>query len=264
LSPQNLSTLAVCRRAFGARMAGNLTKECVDAYIERRVAQSARNATINRVTGILARAYRLSKRQPPEIQHLTENNARKGFFERAEFEVVARNLPPDLSDFCRFGYLTGWRKSEISSLRWADLEGDTTIHLRPENSKNREGRSIPIAGELVALLERRRKARVIGDRLSEWVFHRDGRRILEFRKSWAAACKRAGCSKLFHDLRRSAVRDMIRSGVPQSVAMDISGHKTVSMFKRYNITDQRDKAAAFERLGEYHESAAKKVVPMHG
>ena len=122
----------------------------------------------------------------------------------------------------------------------------------------------PIAGELVALLERRRKARAIGDRLSEWIFHRDGRRILEFRKSWSPACKRAGCSKLFHDLRRSAVRDMIRSGVPQSVAMDISGHKTVSMFKRYNITDQRDKAAAFERLGEYHESAAKKVIAMEG
>jgi integrase len=100
--------------------------------------------------------------------------------------------------------------------------------------------------------------------LAEWIFHRDGRQILEFRKSWASACKRAGCSKLFHDLRRSAVRDMIRSGTPQSIAMAISGHKTISMFMRYNVTDERDKAAAFARLGEYHESAAGKVVAMAG
>jgi len=57
---------------------------------------------------------------------------------------------------------------------------------------------------------------------------------------------------------------MIRSGVPQSVAMQISGHKTISMFERYDIVDQRDKAAAFERVREYHESTAKKVVSIAG
>jgi integrase len=155
-------------------------------------------------------------------------------------------------------------------LRWADIENDT-IHLRGEDSKNREPRSIPVTGELIQVIERRRRARAFetpeGEQLSEWIFHREGNgnRIAEFRKAWASACKRAGCpGKLFHDLRRTAVRDLVRSGVPQSVAMDISGHKTISMFKRYNITDQRDKVAAFQHLAEHHEKARKKVVTMVG
>jgi integrase len=270
LSPQNLSALAVARRAFGAKLSDSLTKQDLDRYIEKRIDQGAKNATINRILEKVARAYRLAKLEPPEIQHLSEkNNVRRGFFERAEFDAVASHLPPDVADFAYFGYLSAWRKSEISSLRWADVEADVEgdiIHLRAEDSKNGEGRSIPVAGELLALLERRRKARIVetppGERLAEWIFHRDGRRIVEFRKAWKTACKRAGCSKLFHDLRRTAVRDLIRSGVPQSVAMDISGHKTISMFKRYNITDKRDKAAAIKRLAEYHQSAAKKVVAM--
>jgi hypothetical protein len=55
--------------------------------------------------------------------------------------------------------------------------------------------------------------------------------------------------KLFYDLRRSGVRDMIRSGTRQSVAMSISGHRTASMFARYNITsDQRQGSAEWSEL----------------
>ncbi len=266
-SPQNLSAIRVAARAFGPKMADALTAAHLDSYIERRLREGARNATVNCVTGILGRAYSLAKLEPPEIQHLTEkNNVRKGFFERAEFERVASSLPPDLADFAHFGFLTGWRKSEIASLRWSDLDADA-VRLRAEHSKNREARSVPIAGELVALIERRRRARTVetaeSSRLAEWVFHRGGEPIREFRKSWASACAKAGVAgRLFHDLRRSAVVGMIRSGVPQTVAMAISGHRTTSMFVRYAIASEGDKAAAFERLGQYHERAQRKVVPM--
>jgi integrase len=266
-SPQNLSTLAVARRAFGARMATNLTSECVDDYIRRRLAQGARNASINRVTELLRRAYRLAKLEAPQIRHLSEkDNVRRGFFTAAEFSLVVEKLPDDLKDFCRFAFLTGWRRNEVRSLTWNDIQSDT-VYLRAANSKNREPRSVPISGELIELMERRKQARAVqtkaGVVLAAHVFHRSGEPIGEFRRSWRTACRLAGVpGRLFHDLRRSAVRDMIRSGVAQSVVMEISGHKTVSMFKRYNITDERDKAAAFERLGEYHETAAKKLVPL--
>jgi len=268
-SQQNLSALAVARRAFGSKTAHALTKEAIDRYIEKRIHQGAKPATVNRISEKVRRAFTLAELVPPKIQHLSEKgNVRKGFFEQAEFEAVASHLPPDLSDFARFGFLSSWRKSEIASLRWADVENNV-IHLRAEDSKNREPRSIPVTGELIQVIERRRRARAFetpeGEQLSEWIFHRDGRRILEFRKAWKSACKRAGCpNKLFHDLRRTCVRDLVRAGVPQSVAMDISGHKTITVFKRYNITDQRDKVAAFQHLAEHHEKARKKVVTMAG
>ncbi len=236
----------------------------------------------------------------PFIRHLSEKgNVRQGFFAYPEFKRVVEHLPDYLQDFARFAYITGMRRGEIASLTWTDVD-DGDLRLRAEEAKNGESRGLPLEEELAEVIERRRAARpvkregrvvLVADRL----FHRDGAPIREFRKSWKTACCMAGigslvcrkckgavdaeynCAKckkawkrdelkylgrLFHDFRRSAVRDMVRAGTPESVAMKISGHKTQSMFTRYNIASDADMRQALKATREYREAQAAKVTAM--
>ncbi len=126
---------------------------------------------------------------------------------------------------------------------------------------------MPLSGELWELIERRLGARAYVVRpgtvaWSEYVFHAgDGRQVVDFKHSWASACRAAGCpGKLFHDLRRTAVRDMIRAGVPQSVAMRVSGHRTTSIFLRYDITSEDDKRDALLRMQQHRRAHAMRPV----
>jgi integrase len=110
---------------------------------------------------------------------------------------------------------------------------------------------------LWSLIERRWAARTIEPedgttRLCEFVFHRAGEPIVDFRKVWDGAFKTAKIGRrLFHDLRRTAVRNMVRAGVPQSVAMTISGHKTASMFQRYNVASGTDQVEALKKTAAH-------------
>ena len=162
----------------------------------------------------------------------------------------------------RFAFLTGCRRGEILSLTWADVDRDGgVIRLRPEHSKNRQGRTLAIEGDLKPLIDRRRQARVVtrSDQttgVADLVFHRDGRPIVDFRKAWARACAGAGIApgragRTFHDFRRTAVRNLVRAGVPERVAMSVSGHKTRAVFDRYNIVSEADLRAAMQRQTAY-------------
>lgn len=254
------------REQFGEWRAVELNAEQIDSYIEQRLKEGIRPSTINRNTQLLSQAFKLAIQRKhlataPYIRRLSEaGNARQGFFSDVEFRSVLNNLPQDIADFALFGYLTGWRKGEIRSVRWADVDGDV-VRLLAENSKNGESRIITLEGELAELIERRKLRRQVKRSgtlvLSEFVFHMGGHPIGEFRKRWALATKLAGVpGKLFHDLRRTAVRNMVRAGVPERVAMQVSGHKTRSMLDRYNIVSERDLREAMQRTQTYLVTAA--------
>jgi integrase len=269
-SAQNRSNLKRVTADFGEARAEALTAEKIDDYIERRLADGDAKASINRTTQLLSQCYKLAIERrhlprAPHIRHLSESgNARQGFFSESELAAVISHLPEDLRDFVRFAAATGMRKGECCSLAWGNIEGDV-LTLRGENAKNGESRSVPLVGELSEIIERRNAARQVKEngtaRMVEYIFHRDGQPVSEFRKSWKTACKKAGVSgRLFHDLRRSAVRNMTQAGVPQAVAMKVSGHKTSSMFERYNIVATDDLRTALERTEQYRATAAKEKI----
>ena len=246
------------RDFFGAIPAVDVTEADVDRYITERRKAGKADATINRGTQLLGQALRpfLEKHQrpTPTIRRLREDNARQGFFERGEFEaVIARLNDPDVADFYEWFFYTGMRPKETKSLTWAAFDKETwTLRLHAKDAKTGKGRVIVLAGPLRVIAERRLKARRLDCPL---IFHEDGEALGEFRKRWKRACREAGVQdRRPYDLRRTAVRNLIRAGVPERVAMDISGHRTRAVFDRYNISNEKDVEEAMEKVGAYVQS----------
>jgi integrase len=254
---------------FGAdRAAIDITSDVVTKYVAMRQGQGAANATINRSLAALKRSFSLAERagkvaRRPYIELLEENNARQGFIINAEFIRLREALPADLRDPVEFLYRSAWRVGEMRSLEWSDVK-DGAIRLRSEHSKNKVGRVLPLTRELADIIERARQRR-----LPElpFVFHRDdGSPIGLFRKSWATACKAARLGTvLVHDLRRSAIKNMVDAKVGEKTAMTISGHKTRSTFERYNIVTQEAVTRALEDVSDHlaaQPKTATTVVPI--
>lgn len=150
------------------------------------------------------------------------------------------------------------------ALRWENVDRRAG-EVRLADSKNDEPRSLPLEGKLARIIDRRWAARVVGRRIMPWVFHhRGGRPVAEttVRGWWRDAATGAGYPGLvFHDLRRSGIRNMIRAGVSEPVAMSISGHRSVGVFRRYNITTTADQRRALVQTQEYVETRRTLTVP---
>ncbi len=248
-------------KELGSIVALELTERQIDLYEKKRRAQVA-PATLQCEMAYLKQAFRIAKRKHfvkdiPAIPSISVRNARQGFFEADAFERVVSFLPDDLKDVARFGYYTGWRKQEVIQLEWRYIEEDV-LRLPPELSKNKDGRLLVLIGVLTEIIERRQADRY---ELSPWVFHRSGKQIKRFQRSWKTACIRAGVpDRHFHDFRRTAVRNPTRAGVPEKIAMSITGHKTRAVFDRYNIVNEDDIRQGLERT--FDHLAERRVVPL--
>jgi integrase len=264
---------------FGHLKAHGLRAEQVNKYIVMRQEGDAANATIDRELAALKRMYSLGIQtekifRKPYIRMLRENNVRKGFYEHGEFIALRRALPDYLRPVVTFAYYTGWRREEILSLQWKQVDlANKSVRLDPGTTKNGDGRIIFLEGEpleaLIGQSEKRKHVHLPNEGspvlLCPYVFHRNGKPIRDFRDAWAKACEATGLTgRLFHDFRRTAVKNMVDAGVPERVAMAISGHKTRSMFDRYHIVPPADLQTAASRIWAHAESKAERltVVPL--
>ena len=223
----------------------------------------------------------------PYFRMLEERNVRKGFVKDSEYirlaETTAKEetakLRPWLRGMFESGWSYGWREDEIRRLRANQFDQMARIILlEPGETKNDVPRQTPPMDETIYQLI---CACTVGKSPEDFIFTRDdGKPIKDFRVAWWKACVAAGvgkfvCSKcgemakdkkclscggrreykglLFHDLRRTGVRNMIRNGISEKVAMIISGHKTRNVFDRYNITSYEDLAKAGDKIREGRE-----------
>jgi integrase len=230
---------------------------------------------INRELTVLKRMFSLAIQagklvHKPHFPMLRENNVRAGFFEREQYLAVQKHLPTSMQPVVTFAYVTGWRiNSEVLPLQWrqVDLKAGE-VRLDPGTTKNLEGRVFYLTSELKELLKGQRKA---ADRIQrrkgmivQHVFFHDvptksgdvgfwsGNAIAPsgFYHAWCRARIVAGCpGSIPHDFRRTAIRNMVRAGIPERVAMKLSGHKTRSVFDRYNVVSDGDLREASNKLG---------------
>ena len=256
---------------FGGRRMSTMTTVDVRAYIAARMEEGAAAATINRELAALKRMFSLAVQAGkllvrPYIPMLREDNTRAGFFEQHEFEAIRSQLPAHLRPIITFAYFTGWRvRSEVLSLEWRHVDRRAgVIRLDPGTTKNHEGRVLPYQAipELETLIEEQWKAKgQLETKLRQIVssvFSRDGHPIRDFHKVWQRAAKAAGHpGRIPHDFRRTAVRNLVRAGVSEHTAMKITGHKTRSVFDRYDIVTESDLAGALDQLSSFHAQGGK-------
>jgi integrase len=240
----------------------SINTETSRAFARKRLAEGAGNATINRSLACLRRMLRIAHEESriqfvPKIRLLKEPPARKGFLELEKFEELVGPLPTHLRPLILFLYWCGVRLGEAQQIEWSQVDLDARIiRLEDDQTKNAEARIVPLPAVVVMTLKEitPKVGRVFDD--------------TNLRTEWQKACAAWGLGTreiikpkkkgqhqwykyrglIVHDLRRSAIRNLVNAGVPERVAMRISGHKTRDVFDRYHIVSADDVTRAMQRV----------------
>jgi len=230
--------------------------------VATRREEGAANGTINRELACLKRMFKLAVQSTPakvaripHIPMLEEHNVRSGFFSHEEYLAVRAGLPDYAQVAVSIAYYTGLRIGEVLGLKWSQVDlGEGKLSLTPLQTKTETSRVVYLPPDLHRVLLEAKRRHEASYPASPWVCQRHGERLLEIKRCWKRACRRMGLEgRLVHDFRRTAVRNMTRAGIPEKVAMAISGHKTRSVFDRYNIVNETDLKGAAKALATYYE-----------
>lgn len=239
-----------------------ITTDTSRAFAEKRKADGVGTAMVNRSLSCLRRMLRIAHEDNklqfvPKIRLLKEPPARKGFLPPEKFNELVGLLPTHLRPLVTFLYYCGVRVNEARQIEWPQVNLDARlIRLEEEQTKTEEARVVPLPSVLVSML------RDVEPKTGR-VFSDVNLRV-EFEKA-CAACGLGTRTKvependdgyawykyrglLLHDLRRSAVRNLRKAGVSETVIMKISGHKTAEVFRRYNIVSTDDLSTAMRTL----------------
>jgi integrase len=245
---------------FGGKLLRTINAADVKTFAAERLKAGAKPGEINRELAIVRRAFRLAvdgekyHGRVPKIRMLQEHNVRTGFFDDERLTAVRDRLPAALRPVVTFAYVSGWRvQSEILPLEWRHVDRQKgEVRLDPGSTKNGAGRVFPFTDDLRTLFDeqwKQHQAMKLANTLCPYVFQRNGKRIRDFRAAWESACTGGGYpGRIPHDLRRSAVRNMERRGLSRSVAMQLTGHKTEAVYRRYAITSEADLREGVDRL----------------
>ena len=241
---------------FGGMVADRVTSDHLQSYIRERLAAKAATSTVNHeLTVFKAMFNHGAKADPPKIlrvprfpEKLREPNPRSGFVTDEQYAALQAK--------CKYGWLRallgvaynfGFRKAELLGLRVSQIDLKArTLHLLPGTTKNDQGRAVVMTDEVFKLISECVKDKRPGDAVFTWA---NGKPVTDFRRTWRTLAKNAEMPGLYlHDMRRTAVRNMVRAGISKHVAKRISGHTTDSIFDRYDITDETDLADAARKL----------------
>jgi integrase len=249
----NLKIKSIMNPALGDIKASTLTSAQVKQYIQQRL-KMVKPSTVNRELGLLHRAFQLGYQQDPPLvgrvpyfPKLSESEPRKGFLKPERYRNLLAELPQELKLLFVIAYHVGLRRGALLRIKWEQVDlASSCIWMQGMRANRKpEPVAVPIYGDMRLYLG-------MQPRTSEYLFARGSVPIKDFRMSWNLACQSAGVpGLLFHDLRRTAVRNLRRSGVAESVIMKITGHRTRGVFERYNITDQSDTLEAGKIAEEF-------------
>jgi integrase len=258
----------------GSRLAARITTQDMRDYRAMREVLGRADATVNKELGQLRSAFIHGwKRQSPkkvlEVPYFPMvklNNARQGFVEIERYDSIMAEMPDSLKPFFMLAYHSGCRSGELKGVEWSQVNFRLrVVQLEPGKTKNDDGRNLPFYGDMEEVLRRQKALRDELFPTCPYVlfWHETdrmlgvncvpGSRMNSCRKLWKAAMQRAGCKGITpHDLRRSAVRNMVQEcGIPEEQAMVITGHKTHSMLKRYNIVSLKGVQQSGEKMDEW-------------
>lgn len=211
---------------------------------DQRTIKGASNATINRVLALLRRMVNIAREDGhiqacPKFPMMHEDNVRTGFVEAEDFKTLLTHVPVYLRPLILFLFTTGCRVGAAKEITWGMVSRDARSFMLPAGIvKNKTPINLPLTQELTDILLKQ--------------FRKTGSPVFDstnLRKEWDNATTAFGRPDLLiHDLRRSGVRNLIMAGVPEVVAMSISGHKTADVFRRYAIVSPTQAQDAMDKV----------------